>query len=165
MKSRDNGGDGRERTAILRRRFRLGINEMHLRRPTIQMDIDHRLLRSTRSRCLLRFENICQALAELVNETASKIMFPMFLVAGIAGGAMVGLSGADNAEATYNFQQTWLSVGGAIWILVLALTAAVYPPSWLRLFNIGDDRKQMLGGILHLSLAVMLVLMTWKFGV
>ena len=106
-----------------------------------------------------------QALAELVNETASKIMFPMFLVAGIAGGAMVGLSGADNAEATYNFQQTWLSVGGAIWILVLALTAAVYPPSWLRLFNIGDDRKQMLGGILHLSLAVMLVLMTWKFGV
>ena len=106
-----------------------------------------------------------QALAELVNETASKIMFPMFLVAGIAGGAMVGLSGADNAESTYNFQQTWLSVGGAIWILVLALTAAVYPPSWLRLFNIGDDRKQMLGGILHLSLAVMLVLMTWKFGV
>lgn len=106
-----------------------------------------------------------QALAELVNETASKIMFPMFLVAGIAGGAMVGLSGADNAEATYNFQQTWLSIGGAIWILVLALTAAVYPPRWLRLFNIGDDRKQMLGGILHLSLAIMLVLMTWKFGV
>ena len=31
-----------------------------------------------------------QALAEVVNETAAKIMFPMFLVAGIAGGAMVG---------------------------------------------------------------------------
>ena len=72
-----------------------------------------------------------QALADVVNETASKIMFPMFLVTGIAGGAMVGLSGADNAEATYDFQQTWLSVGGAIWILVLALTAAVYPPTWL----------------------------------
>jgi hypothetical protein len=48
---------------------------------------------------------------------------------------------------------------------VLALTAVVYPPTWLRLFNIGDDRKRMLGGMLHLSLALMLVLMTWKFGV
>ncbi len=105
-----------------------------------------------------------QALAEVVNETAAKIMFPMFLISGVSGGAMVGLSGADGADATYNFQQTWLSIGGAIWILILALTAAVYPPTWLRLFNIGDDRKQMLGGILHLSLAVMLVLMTWKFG-
>lgn len=101
-----------------------------------------------------------QALAEIVNETASKVMFPMFLVAGIAGGAMVGLS-----EKVYTFQQTWLSIGGAIWILVLALTAAVYPPSWLRLFNLTEGRKQALGGILHLSLAVMLILMTWKFGV
>jgi len=105
-----------------------------------------------------------QALAEIVNETASKVMFPMFLVAGIAGGALVGLSGTDVSEG-YTFQQSWLSIGGAIWILILVLTAAVYPPSWLRLFNIADDRKQMLGGILHLSLAVMLVLMTWKFGV
>ena len=101
-----------------------------------------------------------QALADVVNETASKIMFPMFLVTGIAGGAMVGLS-----NDVYDFQQSWLSNGGAIWILVLALTAVVYPPTWLRLFNIGDDRKRMLGGMLHLSLALMLVLMTWKFGV
>ena len=101
-----------------------------------------------------------QALADVVNETASKIMFPMFLVTGIAGGAMVGLS-----NDVYDFQQSWLSIGGAIWILVLALTAVVYPPTWLRLFNIGDDRKRMLGGMLHLSLALMLVLMTWKFGV
>ena len=101
-----------------------------------------------------------QALADVVNETASKIMFPMFLVTGIAGGAMVGSS-----NDVYDFQQSWLSIGGAIWILVLALTAAVYPPTWLHLFNIGDDRKRMLGGMLHLSLALMLVLMTWKFGV
>ena len=87
-------------------------------------------------------------------------MFPMFLVAGIAGGALVGLS-----DDVYDFQQSWLSVGGAVWMLVLVLTAAVYPPSWLRLFTVGENRKQMLGGILHLSLAVMLVLMTWKFGV
>ena len=73
----------------------------------------------------------------------------MFLVAGIAGGALVGLS-----DDVYDFQQSWLSVGGAVWMLVLVLTAAVYPPSWLRLFTVGENRKQMLGGILHLSLAV-----------
>lgn len=100
-----------------------------------------------------------QAMQEIVTETASKIMFPMFLVAGMAGGALVGMS-----AKTYTFQQTWLSIGGAIWIVVLVLTAAVYPPTWLRLFNVGEDRKAMLGGMLHLSLAIMLVLMTWKFG-
>ena len=62
-----------------------------------------------------------QALEEVVNETASNLMFPMFLVAGIAGGALVGLS-----DDVYDFQQSWLSVGGAVWMLVLVLTAAVY---------------------------------------
>lgn len=99
------------------------------------------------------------AMQEIVNETASRIMFPMFLVAGIAGGALVGMS-----SDFYDFQQSWLSIGGALWIVILGLTAAVYPPTWMRLFNIGDDRKAMLGGILHLLLAVMLILMTFKFG-
>lgn len=100
-----------------------------------------------------------QASQEVVTETASQIMFPMFLVAGMAGGALVGMS-----SDFYDFSQTWLSIGGALWILILGLTAAIYPPSWLRLFNIGEDRKAMLGGILHLSLAVMLLIMTFKFG-
>jgi len=99
------------------------------------------------------------ALQEIVNETASKIMFPMFFVAGMAGGGLAAMS-AD----FYDFQDPWLSIGGALWFVVLGLTLAVYPPSWLRLFNIGEDRKAMLGGMLHLSLAVLLVLMTFKFG-
>jgi hypothetical protein len=100
-----------------------------------------------------------QAMQEVVNEVASKIMFPMFFVAGMAGGALAAMS-AD----FYDFADPWLSIGGTIWFIVLGLTAAVYPPSWLRLFNIGEDRKAMLGGLLHLSLAVLLVLMTFKFG-
>ena len=99
------------------------------------------------------------ALQEIVTEAASKIMFTMFLVAGIAGGALVGLSGGF-----YDFSQLWLSIAGALWIIILGLTAAVYPPPWLRLFNIGEDRKGALGGALHLSLAAMLIVMTWKFG-
>ena len=100
------------------------------------------------------------AMQEIVNDTAAAVMFPMFLVTGIAGGAMVGLS-----DDVYDFQQSWLAIAGALWLVILGLTAAIYPPKWLRLFNIGDDRKAMLGGILHLSLAVMLIVMTWKFGV
>lgn len=96
---------------------------------------------------------------EIVDATASKLMFPAFMVAGIAGGAMVGMS-----DDFYDFGQSWLAIGGAIWILVLVLVAAVYPPSYLQLFNLPDERKRMLGGILHLSLAVMLVIMTWKWG-
>jgi len=100
-----------------------------------------------------------QAVQQLVNEAAATLMLPMFLVAGVAGGALVGMS-----EDFYDFGQTWLAIAGVLWIVILGLTAAIYPPTWLRLFNIGEDRKAMLGGILHLSLAVMLVVMTWKYG-
>jgi len=100
-----------------------------------------------------------QALQEIVDETASKIMFPMFLVAGIAGGALPAMS-----DGAWNYQGLWISIGGVVWVVVLGLTLAIYPPSWMRLFNVAEDRKAMLGGLLHLSLAVMLVLMTFKFG-
>ena len=96
---------------------------------------------------------------ELVDETASALIFPMLLVAGMAGGALVGMS-----DDFWDFQQTWLAIGGAVWMLVLVLVLAVYPPRWFTLFNLAEDRKRMLGGFLHLSLAVMLVLMVWKFG-
>jgi len=100
-----------------------------------------------------------QAIQELVTEMASQIMFPMFLVAGLAGGSLAAMS-AD----FYDFADPWLSIGGTLWFVVLGLTLAIYPPSWLRLFNIAEDRKAMLGGLLHLSLAATLVMMTFKFG-
>jgi len=99
------------------------------------------------------------ALQEIVTETASKIMFPMFFVAGMAGGALPAMSGEF-----YDYADPWLSIGGTLWVIVLGLTLLVYPPAWLRLFNVGDDRKAMLGGILHLCLAIILVMMTFKFG-
>ena len=100
-----------------------------------------------------------QALQEIVTDAASNVMLPMFIVAGLAGGILVTLSGDF-----YDFRQAWLQVGGTVWIIVLILTALVYPPSWLRLVNVGEDRKGMLGGLLHLSLAALLIIMTWKFG-
>ena len=94
-----------------------------------------------------------------VNAAAAKLIFPSFLIAGIAGGALVGMS-----DDFWDFGQAWLSIGGAVWVAVLVLVLAVYPPTYLRVFNLDEDRKRMLGGMLHLALAAMLVLMVWKFG-
>ncbi len=96
---------------------------------------------------------------ELVDETASALIFPMLLIAGTAGGALVGMS-----DDFWDFGQTWLAIGGAVWMLILGLVLAVYPPRWFTLLNLAEDRKRMLSGILHLALAIMLILMTWKFG-
>jgi len=94
-----------------------------------------------------------------VDSAASAVVFPALLVTGTAGGALVGMS-----SDFYDFQQTWLAIGGAVWMLTLALAAAVYPPSWLKVVTVGPELQQRLGAVLHLSLAFMLVLMTWKFG-
>jgi len=99
------------------------------------------------------------ALQGIIDETASKIMFPMFFVAGMAGGGLAAMS-----AKFYDFNDPWLLFGGLLWFVVLGLTLAVYPPTWMRLFNVGEDRKGMLGGLLHLSLAIILVLMTFKWG-
>lgn len=97
---------------------------------------------------------------EVIDEAAASLMFPAFIIAGMAGGALVGMS-----EDVYDFSQTWLAIAGALWLLILALAALVYPPRWLSLVTVSEERKRALGGLLHLSLAVMLVVMTWKFGV
>jgi len=99
------------------------------------------------------------AMQEVVNETASKVMFPMFVVAGIAGGALPAMG-----SNVYWYDNAWITIGSTLWLVILGLTLAVYPPSWMRLFNVGEDRKKMLGGLLHLSLAAMLIVMTFKFG-
>lgn len=100
-----------------------------------------------------------RATQQVVDDAAATLVFPTLLVAGIAGGALVGLS-----DDFWDFSQTWLSVGGAVWFATLVLSAAVYPPSYLQIITVSDDRKRMLAGMLHLALAVMLVLMVWKFG-
>lgn len=94
-----------------------------------------------------------------IREQAGGIIFPMLLIAGTAGGALVGMS-AD----FYDFGQTWLAIGGALWMVTLLCAAAAYPPGWMRLFSLTEARQRMMSGILHLSLVVLLILMVWKFG-
>lgn len=100
-----------------------------------------------------------RAAQQVIDDAAATLVFPTLLVAGIAGGALVGLS-----DDFWDFGQSWLAIGGGVWMATLVLSAAVYPPSYLQVITVSDDRKRMLTGLLHLSLAVMLVLMVWKFG-
>lgn len=93
-----------------------------------------------------------------IDEITNAVLAPSLLLAGVFGGALVGMS-----DDFYDFGQGWLAFGGIVWLVGLAAAAFAYPPSYLKLPDV-SDKKAMLSGILHLSLAVMLVLMTWKPG-
>lgn len=92
-----------------------------------------------------------------LNEAAGVVMGPALFLAGLFGGALVGMS-----DSVYDFGQVWLAVGGVLWLVAVGAALVAYPPSYV-LISVGD-RRPMVSGVLHLSLAVMLVLMTWKFG-
>lgn len=96
---------------------------------------------------------------DAIDEALGTLMAPSLLAAGVFGGALVGLS--DNV---YDFSQAWLSIAGLVWLIAVAAAALAYPPSFVNLPDM-SERKPMLTGVLHLSLAVMLVVMTWKWGV
>ncbi len=100
-----------------------------------------------------------RAASEAVAASLCALIFPSLLVAGVAGGALVGMS-----NDFWDFGQRWLSLGGAIWMVVLAATLAAYPPTWMQVFNVDDKQRKIASGVVHLGLAVMFVLMVWKMG-
>ena len=68
------------------------------------------------------------------------------------------------SDDVYDFAQTWLAIAGPVWLIATACAALAYPPAWSPLPDM-SDRKPMLTGVMHLCLAVMLVVMTFKWGV
>ncbi|MGI9622937.1 MAG: hypothetical protein ACR2PK_08890 [Acidimicrobiales bacterium] len=93
-----------------------------------------------------------------IDDITGAVLSPALLLAGVFGGALVGMS-----DDVYDFGQTWLAFGGLVWLIGVAAAAFAYPPSYLKLPDM-SDKKPMLSGVLHLSLVVMLILMTWKPG-
>lgn len=89
---------------------------------------------------------------------ASTIMAPALFAAGIFGGALVGMS-----DDVFDFGQAWLSIGGLVWLIAVGAAAVAYPPSYVKLPDM-SDKRQAITGVLHLSLALMLILMIWKPG-
>lgn len=96
--------------------------------------------------------------SRVLDEAAASVLAPSLLAAGVFGGALVGMS-----DDVYDFGQTWLAIGGVVWLVAVAAAAIAFRPSWSPLPEM-PDKQAMFSGILHLSLAVMLVLMTFKWG-
>lgn len=96
---------------------------------------------------------------EPIDTALAQLLAPSLLATGVFGGALVGLS-----DDVYDFGQTWLAIAGPVWIIATGAAALAYPPSWSPLPD-WSDRKPMLTGVLHLSLSIMLVVMTFKWGV
>lgn len=96
--------------------------------------------------------------ADEIDAVSAMVLAPALLAAGVFGGALVGLS-----DDFYDFGQAWLAIGGVVWLVTVAAAALAYPPSYLPVPDLAQH-KPMINGVLHLSLAVMLVLMVWKFG-
>lgn len=90
-------------------------------------------------------------------QSANAVVFPALLLAGVAGGALVGLS-----DDVYDFSQVWLSVAGGLWLVSLVAAVVCYPPTWLNFFNAADDRRRLARVVLHLSLLLLVIDMTWK---
>ena len=96
---------------------------------------------------------------DVFDEAIASVLAPSLLATGVFGGALVGLS-----DDVYDFGQTWLAIAGPVWIIATGAAALAYPPSWSPLPD-WSDRKPMLNGVMHLSLSIMLVVMTFKWGV
>jgi len=94
---------------------------------------------------------------DFANETSNAVIFPALLLAGIAGGALVGLS--DDA---FDFEQMWLTVAGVLWIASLVLALVAFPPRWLNIFNANEDRRRLARIGLHVVLVLLMIDMIWK---
>lgn len=93
------------------------------------------------------------------DDAIASILAPSLLATGVFGGALVGMS-----DDVYDFSQTWLAIAGPVWLIATAAAALAFPPAWSPLPDM-SDRKPMLTGVMHLCLAVMLVVMTFKWGI
>ena len=57
------------------------------------------------------------------------MMSPALLLGGVFGGALVGMS-----DDVYDFGQTWLAIGGGLWLLVVGSAALAFPPSFFYVY-------------------------------
>ncbi|MBT94419.1 MAG: hypothetical protein CL431_00410 [Acidimicrobiaceae bacterium] len=98
----------------------------------------------------------------LVNNPAQRIIgflvAPSLFLGGVFGGALVGLS-----DDVYDFSQLWLTIAGVVWLTACGSATLLFRPPFLT-FPDPSHYQRPLTGILHLSLAVMLIVMVWKPG-
>lgn len=96
------------------------------------------------------------------------IYFPALVLSGVFGGALIGLSKPSaDAEVLWQFEQTWIWGGIAIWVALCGIVSGVLLPAE-RKVAAGDlsasKRVEVAGGIATLLAVVQLYLMVFKPG-
>ena len=104
---------------------------------------------------LSREQKVSKLGSSPMSSLLGNVMSPALLLGGVFGGALVGMS-----DDVYDFGQTWLAIGGGLWLLAVGSAALAFPPSFITLPDV-TGKRALLYGVLHISLAVMLILMVW----
>jgi uncharacterized membrane protein len=110
------------------------------------------------------------SIGELAAGNTTKIHGPALVLVGLFGFGLVGMSKpahAANADAVWEFSQAWVSIALLCWFLMLGLLFGMMLPAEKKAAA-GDEGAEKIisavGGVLHLLLAVVLVMMIWKPG-
>jgi uncharacterized membrane protein len=104
----------------------------------------------------------------LIAKPARWVYFPALVLSGVFGGALIGMSKPTaDAEVLWKFEQTWIWLGIAIWVVLCGLVSGVILPAERRVAA-GDlsaqKRVEAAGGIVTLLVVVQVALMVFKPG-
>jgi hypothetical protein len=96
-----------------------------------------------------------------------RVYFPALIVAGVFGGALIGMS-KTNDELVWKFDQTWVWLSILNWVVMCGVVSAVILPNERKVAG-GDvsaaSKVAAGGGIATLLVIVQLYLMIFKPGV
>lgn len=97
---------------------------------------------------------------------STQVHFPALVLAGVFGGALIGMS-KNGDELAWQFEQTWIWLGITIWLALCAIVFALIIPAERKLAAGDASAAPALaraGGIATLLTIVQLYLMVFKPG-
>ena len=102
------------------------------------------------------------AIGALAAGNTTKVHGPALVLAGFFGFGLIGMS-----DKVWEFSQSWISVAMLLWFIMLGVLFGMMLPAEKKAAAgdaSADKIISMAGGILHLLLLVMLIVMIWKPG-
>jgi uncharacterized membrane protein len=110
------------------------------------------------------------AIGDLAANNTTKFHGPALVLAGLFGFALVGMSKpahASGGPAAWKFSQPWVSVALLCWLIMVGLVFGLMAPAEKKAHagDVGAEKIiSAVGGVLHLLLVVVLVMMIFKPG-
>lgn len=102
------------------------------------------------------------AIGALAAGNTAKVHGPALVLAGFFGFGLIGMS-----DKVWEFSQSWISVAMLLWFIMMGVVFGMMLPAEKKAAAgdaSADKIVSMAGGILHLLLLVMLIVMIWKPG-